>query len=299
MSTKDMNPKGRPEERRRRKKRGGQDVVYTQPGPFNRNRFLLHLLTIIAVVLALTFAVSLFFTVKNVEIYGAQKYTPWQVREASGIKDGENLLATGRARISSLIEDKLNYADNVRVKIRLPDTVCIYIEELEVVYAAQAQDESWWLVRADGRVVDQTNAAEAERHTRLEGILLDAPQVGEQATAAEEAADATGPDGETVPVTVTGKERLEAALTIIAHLENNEIIGEAACIQVENLNDIQIWFGDQLQVLLGDTDRLDYKISAMKSVLDQMGQYQNGVMDASLTVDTGSGTEQVIFTPRN
>lgn len=282
---------------RAKKPRKGPDVVYTQPGPFNRNRFLLHLLTIIAVVLAVTFAVSLFFTVKHVEVSGMDKYTAWQIREASGIKEGENLLAVGRARISSLIEDRLPYVNKVRVKISLPDTVCIYVEELEVVYAVESVDDQWWLMRADGRIVDKTTAAEAERYTKIEGIQLTDVEVGKAAVAAESAPDATNAAGETVPVTVTGKERLDTAVAILGYLEANGIIGEVETLQVDNLNDLQLWYEDRFQVLLGDSDELSYKISAMKSAIDRMSEYQTGILDVSFTVDTGSGRNEVIHTP--
>ena len=61
------------------------DVVYTQPGPFNRNRFLLHILSIVAVVLALLFGMSVFFKVEVVTVAGTSKYTAWDVRQASGV----------------------------------------------------------------------------------------------------------------------------------------------------------------------------------------------------------------------
>ena len=61
------------------------DVVYTQPDPFNRNRFILRLVTVVAVVLALIFGMSIFFKVKTVTVAGTNKYTAWDVREASGI----------------------------------------------------------------------------------------------------------------------------------------------------------------------------------------------------------------------
>lgn len=282
---------------RDKRKRTRQDVVYTQPGPFNRNRFLLHLLSIIAVVLALTFGLSLFFTVKHVEVYGADKYTPWQIREASGLKDGENLLGISEARISSLIEDNLTYVDKVRVKIKLPDTVCIHVEELEVVYSIASSDGQWWLIRADGRVVDSTNAAEAERYTKLSGVTLADPKIGEMAVATEAVPDTTDPDAETVPVTVTGAQRLRAATSLMEHLESNSIIGQISQIDVDNLNDLQLWYGDRFQVLLGDTKDLGYKISAMKAAVDQMSQYQSGILDVSFTVDTGDGEPKVIHTP--
>jgi cell division protein FtsQ len=282
---------------RDKRKRTRQDVVYTQPGPFNRNRFLLHLLSIVAVVLALTFGLSLFFTVKQVEVYGAEKYTPWQIREASGLKDGENLLGISEARISSLIEDNLTYVNKVRVKIKLPDTVCIHVEELEVVYSVASDDGQWWLIRADGRVVDSTNAAEAERYTKLDGVTLTAPQIGEMAVATEAVPDTTDPDAETVPVTVTGAQRLRAAISVMIALESNSIIGQVSGINLENLNDLQLWYGDRFQVLLGDGENLGYKISAMKAAVDQMSQYQSGILDVSFTVDTGDGEPKVIHTP--
>lgn len=297
MNTKEA-PRNRAPNKAHSKRPGSRpDVVYTQPGPFNRNRFLLHLLSIIAVVLALSFGISLFFTVKNVEVSGMEKYTPWQIREASGIKEGENLLAVSEARISSLIEDELPYVNKVRVKIKLPDTVCILVEELEVVYAAADTEGQWWLLRADGQVVDKTNAAEAERYTKLEGFALSAPEIGKAATAAEAVPDTTDPDAQLPPVTVTAAERFAAAVSIMGYLENSGVIGTVASIHTENLSDLQLWYGDRFQVLLGDTSDLEYKIRAMVSAVEQMGEYQNGILDVSFTVDTGDGQPKVIHTP--
>ena len=44
-------------------KKASQEVVYLPPKPFNRNRLLLHLATVTAVVIALLLGVSLFFKV--------------------------------------------------------------------------------------------------------------------------------------------------------------------------------------------------------------------------------------------
>ena len=288
--------------RRRRPTQGkrprtGPDVVYTQPGPFNRNRFILHLISIVAVVLALVFGMSLFFTVKHVEVAGAEKYTPWQVREASGLKEGESLLAVGEARISSQIEANLPYVSKVRVRIELPNTVHIYIEELDVVYAIASGDGQWWLIRADGRIVDKTNAAEAERYTKIQGVQLAEPVVGEQAVAQENTSQSDEESEETVPVTVKGSERLSAVLSIVDFLENNGIIGNMTSIDVSNMNDLQMWYGTRFQVILGDTTDLSFKIASMKSALSQMGDYQSGVLDVSFTVDTGTGKNEVIYTP--
>lgn len=275
------------------------DVVYTQPEPLRYTAFLLKLLTVIAVVIALLFGMSIFFKVKTVTVAGTNKYTAWDVREASGIREGENLLTLSEPQIGSRIRSKLPYVNTVRVGIKLPDTVKIEIEELDVVYAVEADDASWWLIRSDGVVVDNTNAADAERYTKILGLQLDAPEVGRQAVAMEQLPDPTGETEETVPVTVTAGERLDAAITIAQYLESNGIIGEAANINTADMGQLEVWYQDRFQILLGDTTQLSYKVQMVSIAISQyMETYDSGVLDASMTIQPDPDKEyQVIYSP--
>ena len=84
---------------RRERKLRDSDVVYTPPKPFKRGRFLLHLITVAAVVLAIVMGMSIFFKVETVKVSGCNKYTPWDVSEASGVEIGSNLMTISRAQI--------------------------------------------------------------------------------------------------------------------------------------------------------------------------------------------------------
>jgi len=80
MQTKDrnrMHVTGRRVQRKavHTKKEPEVKIQYTPAKPFNRNRFLLHLATVIAVVLALVLGMSIFFKAKQVLVSGAEKYT--------------------------------------------------------------------------------------------------------------------------------------------------------------------------------------------------------------------------------
>lgn len=268
--------------RRQTAARPSPEVVYTQPKPFNRGRFLLRLATVLAVVLALTFGMSIFFKVKTVTVSGTEKYTPWDVRTASGIRDGESLLGLNDARISGKIIAQLPYVKQVRIGIKLPDTVNIEIVEQEVVYAVEASDESWWLMASDGRIIERTNAGSAGAYTKILGVRLENPSVDAMAVAAELTPQETGEE-ETTPVTVRESERLSTALSILQYLEDNGIIGQAASVDVTRLNAIEIWYGRQYQVQLGDTTQLSYKIKCMKQAIDHMDAYQSGILDCSFT----------------
>ena len=118
-----------------RRKDPDAEIVYTPSAPFNRGRFALRLATVVAVVLALLFGMSIFFKVANVTVSGNQKYSAWDISQAAGIQEGENLLTLSKARVSGNIISQLPYVKSVRIGIKLPDTVNIEITERAAILA--------------------------------------------------------------------------------------------------------------------------------------------------------------------
>ena len=272
--------KRRPAPSGKKKTAPAREVVYTPPAPLNRKKMILRLVTVLAVAVSVFLGCTVFFRVKDVVVTGTQRYTPWSIREASGIEEGESLLAFGKTKAAGRIIQELRYIKSVRVGITLPDTVNIHVQELEVIYAVQDTADIWWMIAADGRVVEQTTEEKARQTTVLKGFRLAEPKIGEAAVPAE-------PEEEQdTPVLVTDRERLEAALSVITQLERNEILGDAASVDVTDPANIQLWYGDDYQVLLGDPDRMDEKIMMMNKVIGQHrqeGGYQSGVLDVTLT----------------
>lgn len=288
-------------ERRRKKNRVSAEprqreavpeVVYTPPKQFNRNRFLLHLITLVAVVLALTFVFSIFFKVKHVTVSGNVKYDAWTVREASGIKEGEGLLSFGGAKAAGKIRAALPYVKEVQVGIKLPDTVKIEIVESSVAYAIAASDGTWWLISAEGKVLEQTDEAGAGKVTKIEGLLLATP-VGATAQAYE----AVGQNafGDTIPVSATGRERMETLKQILQSLEKNGVMGTVTTVDVTQPTDLQMWFGEKYRINLGDGSRIPYKIECMQAVFEQEEFLEAGVIDVSFTNE--EHPKDVIFVP--
>lgn len=289
----------------KRGKRKGQApapaVIYTQPQAFNRDRLLVQLVTVTAVVVAFIVGLSVFFKVGDIRVSGAEVYTPYAISEASGIKMGDNLLTFSRSRAGALIKANLPYVKNVSFGIKLPDTVNIIIEEEDVVYAIKDQDEQWWLINSSGRVVDQAQRGQATNYTQILGVALDHPLRDQPAMAVEAQAVAVDPTAETGEETqevvvgplVTGAQKLNTALLIVKALEANDIVGSAASVNVSQPQNITLWYGTRYQVLLGDDANLEYKIACMNSVILNMQEYQSGVLDISFTI----WPNQVGYTP--
>jgi len=254
------------------------DVVYLSPKPFNRNRLVLRLVTVVAVVLAVVLGLSVFFKVEVIEVSGFDKYTVLEVQDASGIKEGDHLLTFGRTKAAGKIISALPYVKTARIGIKLPNTVKIEIEEVDVTYALKASDGSWWLMSAAGKIVEQVADPENIRHTKILGVQLESPKIGEQAIAWQDPVPPTDENGNPIPVTVTAAERLNAVISIAGFLEQNRIIGKMASIDVNYLLDIQLWYGNQYQILLGSTEQLGVKIATMKAALSQVS-YDEGILD--------------------
>ncbi len=277
--------------RRPKKNVATPDVVYTPGNSFSRNRFLLRLLTAVAVVIALTFGMSIFFRVDTVTVAGADKYTPWMIMEASGIQKGDSLLGISDARASGRITQALPYVKDARIGIKLPDTVNIVITEFDVVYSIRDESNSWWLINSEGKVMEQVDSATAGNHTQVLGVQLSSPVAGSDAVALEQSSqtpeETTEPEITLTPVqTVYASDKLSAALSILQYLESYSIIGDVVSVDVSNIGSIEMWYGDRFQVKLGDTTQLGYKIQCMKQSVVQIldrGSYHTGVLDCSFT----------------
>ena len=271
-------------------------VSYNQPTPFNPRRLAMQLGLVAAVVVAFLLGVSVFFKVEKVVVYGNRSYDAWTIREASGINEGENLMTFGAAAAGDRIMKELPYVEKVRIGVTLPNTVNVYVTEYDVSYSLEADDGSWWLMTSDGRIVEEIDVGRSAAHTIIQGVKLSSPVVGEQAVAAENGPEtSTNEAGEEieVPVITTGKDRLEAAQTIMASLELCDVLGEVATIDVGQTGNMSLWYGVRFEVLLGGSKNMDKKIAWMADTIDQLEEYQTGTLDVTFT----ARPDQAVFTP--
>ena len=85
----DREPKRRP---RPKRKVHREETVYTEAKPVNISRFFVRIATVLAVVFAIVFGMSIFFKVETITVSGMENYSAWVLAEASGIEKGDNLL---------------------------------------------------------------------------------------------------------------------------------------------------------------------------------------------------------------
>ncbi len=268
------------------------EIIYTAPKPLTRGRFALSLVSVAAVAAAVFLTMSLFFRVETIAVAGAEKYTPWMIRQAAGVEPGDALLSIGEARVASRIRMNLPYVDEIKVGVRLPGTVEIQITELQVTYSIEDENGAWWLISADGRAVEQVTLDKALGYTRVEGLAIRTPQPGDQVQAMP--GQIIDPDEGTAESQdqADADEQLDALISIMTALEHNRIIGEIALIDVTDVTAIRMEYPQLLTVSLGNAERMDYKIAYLAAAVEELADSQSGELDLSLEY-----SEDAVFVP--
>ena len=268
------------------------DIVYAAPKPMRRGVFAWKLVSMAAVVAAVFLGLSVFFRVDTITVAGADKYSPWMIRQASGVATGDALLSIGEARVASRIIDKLPYIDQVKVGVKLPGTVEIQVTELQVTYSIEDENGSWWLISSSGRAIEPVTLEQALGYTRVEGLNIHTPEVGAQVQAIPGRIIDPG-EGTAVEMDQSdADQQLATLIQVLTGLEKHRIIGQIVRIDMTSVTDIRLEYPQLLTVRLGDDQRLDYKIGYLAAAVEKLEGSLSGELDLTLEY-----TEDGVFTP--
>ena len=241
--------------RRTRRRRSGSNSE-------TQTSFLGKLLIMLAVVAAIVLGVAIFFQVNEVQVQGNLLYSAEQIEAASGVEAGDNLLMVNRAAVVGSVQAQLPYVQTVSVGRILPDTVVIKVHESEIAGLVEAEVGSKWYVNTAGRILGSSVDGLQGQIVELTGFTVKNPVAGEQAVAS--------PDME---------ENMKAALMVLEEMEGSGLIERVTAINAEKSFDIHLLCGEQYDILLGGSDKLDYKVWYLQGVLEQLQPYQAGVID--------------------
>ena len=124
--------------------------------------FLYKVLSMLVICGAIVAALTLFFRVGTVVVTGQERYTAEEVREASGVAEGDNLILLNKHTVAHQLVEKLPYIEEVHPYRRLPDTLIIEVKECGEPLAV-LQDGFAWLVSPGGKIVEQRGLPRYQR----------------------------------------------------------------------------------------------------------------------------------------
>ena len=226
--------------------------------------FVFSSISFIVICAALVFGMSVFFRVSNIEVVGAAHYTQEEIVEASGIKDGDNLMFVNRSSVAKKIYSKLIYVGEVKVRRKLPNTVIIEVAESGSVAVIQSES-GLWLIDRNCRILEECATQDAESYIKVKGLSAVKPEKGEIIAVADE-----------------DKPKAEFLSGILTAMSARDMTSDVDSIDLSNVtNAVFDYLDGRFKVKLGSDENLDYKFDLLLASITKLEAGDTGTIDLS------------------
>lgn len=212
--------------------------------------FLYKLLSMLVICAAIIVAITLFFKVDSIVVTGQQRYTEEQVREATGIQQGDNLYLLDKNDVAEGIIRELPYIEKIRINRKLPDVLVVEVQECDEPLAV-VQDGFAWLISPRGKIVEQAEESAAESYAVISGCQLLAPAVGTQMAIATE-------------FTV----QQESLLSLLKALGEAELMDQMDGIRLDDPEVIRMDYADRFTVEMPYEADYAYKLRFLQEAIN-------------------------------
>jgi len=231
-----------------------------------KRKILLILFICIIIYIGLIFAP--FLKVKTISCTGNTINKSSDIVKTSGINIGENLLRISTSKGEKLIIEKYPYIKSCNISRKLFSTINITIIEEEVTSYFTVNKEYYYL-NENGKVISKSKTPPTNIVPILSGVK---------------------PQKYAVNNTVQFKniKQLNELTKIIKAINGSIFKDKVTIINLSNLNNLTFTVNNNLEIILGKSDNLDYKINFLAS-----GAYSNLGEGASGKLNVSYGTEAV------
>lgn len=209
-------------------------------------------------------------------------YTEDEIIAALGIEMNSNLFGFSTTDKTAQLQAQFPYLDKVQVNVQLPGTVIVKVapatEKFTTMYSGG------WVILSDSLKILRSDISQPEGLTVLSCSLPAGftPVAGQfidpvSYNSLLEGDQATGETGQATAGEILGE--------IMEELENEGLNDGVTAISIMDLSDLQFTYQGRIQVLLGNSNRLDYKIRlAAVAILDPekgLSASDKGTLDVS------------------
>ena len=213
-----------------------------------RNMSIYYLMAFAVITISLVvLSVTIMFNANRIEISGNTVYTEEQIVEISGVSTGNNLVRLDTAAAEKRLGETLPYIEEVKVLRKLPDAVTIDIVEAVPIANIEYQGK-YYLVSTNGKILEADLEKPHDDLVIVKGFELKTLGLG----------DEIGSDDSF---------KFNIFKTITATLERLEFEGISE-VDITERTDIGLVYDKRIKILLGSSIDLDYKLTAVKTVMD-------------------------------
>lgn len=256
----------------------------------NRRR-LLGILGVLAVVaLGAVVSINLLFNVTAFRVETFDRTTPAdtgiytedEIIAALGIEMNTSLFGFSTTQKTIELQSKFPYLDNVQVDIQLPGTVVIKVrpatERFTCMYSGG------WMILSDSLKVLRTDISQPSGLTVL-SCSLQPDFVPSPGMFLVPVSYNSLLEGEPETAETAQQNAMQVLTDLLEELEAEGLQDGVTALDIQDLSNISFTYQDRIQVLLGNSNRLDYKVRlAAVAILDPnkgLAASDRGTLDVS------------------
>ena len=234
--------------------------------------------TTIGLILSLCF----FFNLEKVSVSGVTLYTGDQIVEVGGVVNGANLFRTNTKLIEERLVDTLPYIESAKVTKDFPNSLVIEVVEAEKAVEIES-DNAYYVISRSGRVLEGPNQIHDTSLPLVKGFEIKSPKVNEKLESRD-------------------SHKTKILMQIVEDIKESEI-DNITVIDLTDRTDIVMWYDNRIEMRVGSSLDMDYKLTYMKYVVrdladDYEGMLRYNGMDTGITeIKKGAQTTRPVQTP--
>lgn len=220
----------------------------------------LYIFIILFSIIFVTASFTVLFKIDNIYVTGCDRYDSQEIIKLSGIEKGSNLLLCNVSKAKDRIYNSLPYAEKIKIDKRFPSVLEIKIESGEPNVAIDTND-FYLLISKNGKILEKVYE-QPQNILILKGVDLESYN-------------------ECDKVEYKNENIKNLLSEIYKSIEKNSMIGIDK-IDISDLNNITFLFDNRINILIGNTENLDYKIVTSKEIIEnKLSKFDNGTLDVS------------------
>lgn len=224
-----------------------------------RRKLLLICLIIVVIVLILTHAP--FMKISKINCFGNEKISSEDIISTSKICKGNNIFRVNKNKAIENIKE-LPYVKDVVIRRKLPSTMNINVTEC-VVSSYVNMKNTYIYLDDEGKILEKSDVPPQNVCPILNGVTLTEQTVNK-------------------PAVFKNSKQFDIYKEVISVINNSKFQGKITLIDIKDISDIKITVNNSLQIIIGDTNNLDYKVNFLASgAYDSIGDNRNGTLDVS------------------
>ncbi|MBR5155469.1 MAG: FtsQ-type POTRA domain-containing protein [Clostridia bacterium] len=227
-----------------------------------KRRLILFLFLFICIGTIFTILKAPFFNVKTIICVGQETISEEEIIKIAGAKTDVNIFSIGVGTMKRRLNGNPGIAE-CNVRRLFPNKIKIWVRESKAVVCVE-NGGVFLLADKNGqiiKVVDSKDKDAVKCVAKLNDFEPFSTKIGEYINKKDDSAH-------------------KVIFECIGILERLDMINDVTLISASDLSDIRIDYQDRLYIMLGNYEKIDYKLTFVKKVIDEnLSKYEKAILD--------------------